>query len=103
MFLEHNLGGLDDHGYRIPYFQSHLLRASSRNHAFDLTRADLNDDVRHHAAELYFDDFAWQLISGGKKRIIATTKKAYQKSGGRSLGRRAAKNGAWQGDSTSRA
>jgi hypothetical protein len=61
---EHDFRRLDDDGDLVALFQSHLLRATPRDHALDLVLADAHDRMRHDIAECNLDDLSFDLIPG---------------------------------------
>lgn len=66
VLFQHHFGGLDHCGHRIANLELHLLGAPLRDHALDQILAHVYDHMGHNAAELDFDDFAFESITRGE-------------------------------------
>jgi hypothetical protein len=59
LFLEHDFRRFDYSRDGVAYLELHFFGASPSDYTFDEVSADAYHNVRHHAAELEFRNFAF--------------------------------------------
>jgi len=71
---DHNFGGFDHNPNRVALLQLQLFGATARDHAFHKVVTDLNDHLRHNAADLHLFHNARKLISSRKSHTSPRTR-----------------------------
>jgi hypothetical protein len=64
ILLNHHLGGLDDGGDGVTFFEFKFVSTAASYHTIDQVVPHSNDDVGHDVAKSDFFDHAAQFISG---------------------------------------
>ena len=62
--MDHYLGGFNDCGDQVTFFQLELIRAAARDRTFDEVIPDTNHHVSHDVTKLDFIDFSAEFVSG---------------------------------------